>query len=134
MNSVILSSLIYHRFTPSGCKDVGIIIFDFVTKTQFLYVAVLANKVIIRLFYFSIINLTEDIKILGYFVHFKLFNNPFKIFSVNLGCFLWNLGESWDVKIKSSFIYSDHGGWKISCFKFKNFLDTFIFWAGWHFY
>ena len=27
----------YQRFTPSGCKDIGNILFDFVAKTQFLY-------------------------------------------------------------------------------------------------
>ena len=26
------------RFTPSGCEDIGIRIFDFVANTQFLYV------------------------------------------------------------------------------------------------
>ena len=30
------NSLKYERFTPSGCKDVGIRQFEFVTKTQFL--------------------------------------------------------------------------------------------------
>ena len=29
-------SLKYHRFTPSSCKDIGIRIFEFVAKTQFL--------------------------------------------------------------------------------------------------
>ena len=27
----------YQKFTPPGCKDIGIIIFKFVAKTQFLY-------------------------------------------------------------------------------------------------
>ena len=30
-------SLKYQRPTPSGCKDIGIRIFEFVAKTQFLY-------------------------------------------------------------------------------------------------
>ena len=29
-------SLIYERFVPSGCKDVGVKIFEFATNTQFL--------------------------------------------------------------------------------------------------
>ena len=29
-------SLKYQRFTPSGCKDIGIKKFEFVAKTQFL--------------------------------------------------------------------------------------------------
>ena len=38
MNSVKLNnlSLKYQRFTPLGCKDIGIRIFEFVAKTQFL--------------------------------------------------------------------------------------------------
>ena len=38
MNSVRSSILIlkYHQFTPSGCKDIGIRKFEFMTKTQFL--------------------------------------------------------------------------------------------------
>ena len=31
-------SLKYQRFTPSGCIDIGLRKFDFVVKTQFLYV------------------------------------------------------------------------------------------------
>ena len=31
------SSFKYQRFTPSGCKDIGIRKFEFVSKTQFLY-------------------------------------------------------------------------------------------------
>ena len=31
-------SLKCQRFTPSGCEDIGIRIFDFVANTQFLYV------------------------------------------------------------------------------------------------
>ena len=30
-------NLKYQRFTPSGCKDIGIRKSEFVTKTQFLY-------------------------------------------------------------------------------------------------
>ena len=39
MNSVRSNnvSLKYQRPTPSGCKDIGIIKFEFVAKTQFLY-------------------------------------------------------------------------------------------------
>ena len=38
MNSVRSNSLSlkYHRFTPSGCKDIGITNFKFVARTQFL--------------------------------------------------------------------------------------------------
>ena len=38
MNSVRSNnlSLKYQRFTPSGCKDIGIIKFEFVAKTQVL--------------------------------------------------------------------------------------------------
>ena len=39
MNYVRLSnaSLKYQRFTPSGCRNIGIRQFEFVAKTQFLY-------------------------------------------------------------------------------------------------
>ena len=39
MYSVISNnlSLKYQRVTPSGCKDIGIRTYKFVTKTQFLY-------------------------------------------------------------------------------------------------
>ena len=39
MNSDVSSSLNlkYHRLTTSGCKDIGIGKFKFVTKTQFLW-------------------------------------------------------------------------------------------------
>ena len=33
-------SLKYHKFTSSGCKDIGIRKFEFVAKTQFLTVKV----------------------------------------------------------------------------------------------
>ena len=38
MNSVSLNSqsLTFQRFTPPGCKDIGIIKAEFVAKTQFL--------------------------------------------------------------------------------------------------
>ena len=40
MNSVRSNSLSlkYHRFTTSGSKDIGVLIFEFVAKTQFLAV------------------------------------------------------------------------------------------------
>ena len=28
----------YQRFTPTGCKGIGIRIFEFVAKTQFLFI------------------------------------------------------------------------------------------------
>ena len=45
MNSVRSKSLSlkYHRFTASGCKDIEIRKFEFVAKTQFLWIK--SNKV-----------------------------------------------------------------------------------------
>ena len=45
MNSVRANSLSlkYHRFTASGCKDIEIRKFEFVAKTQFLWIK--SNKV-----------------------------------------------------------------------------------------
>ena len=39
MNSVASSNQIlkYQRFTPSGCKDIGIRTFEILTKAQFIY-------------------------------------------------------------------------------------------------
>ena len=34
----------YQRFTPSGCKDLGITIFDFATLTQFLNISAVTEK------------------------------------------------------------------------------------------
>ena len=34
-------SLKYQRFTPSGCKDIGVRKFKFAAKTQFLYVKII---------------------------------------------------------------------------------------------
>ena len=43
MNSVKWNNLRlkYHRFTPSGCKDIRIRKFEFVAKIQFLYIVVI---------------------------------------------------------------------------------------------
>ena len=46
MNSVRLNnlSLKYQRFTTSSSKDIEVYIFDFVPKTQFLYLSVKMRK------------------------------------------------------------------------------------------
>ena len=61
------NSLKYERFTPSGCKDVGIRQFEFVTKTQFLseniWLVHLHLKKIYIWFYYDWLRLTDAKKV-----------------------------------------------------------------------
>ena len=45
MNSVWSNTLKYQRFTPSGCKDKWIRIFEFVARTQFLLIIFTCGRV-----------------------------------------------------------------------------------------